>query len=75
MISGFHTGDLNPIRTVPMLGTHKDGNRWVDYHRENIIKGGIDAKSKYAGSVMVWTGSCLPNCRASGGALKAGPTS
>ena len=23
MISGFHTGDLNPIWTVPMLGTHK----------------------------------------------------
>jgi len=22
MISGFHTGDLNPIWTVPMLGTH-----------------------------------------------------
>ena len=23
MVSGFHTGDFNPIRTVPMLGTHK----------------------------------------------------
>jgi hypothetical protein len=23
MMSGFHTGDLNPIWTVPMLGTHK----------------------------------------------------
>jgi len=23
MISGFHTGDLNPIWTVPMLGTHQ----------------------------------------------------
>jgi hypothetical protein len=28
--SGFHTGDLNPIWTAPMLGTHKArlGNRW-----------------------------------------------
>ena len=23
MVSGFHTGDFNPIRTVPMLDTHK----------------------------------------------------
>ncbi len=23
MMFGFHTGDLNPIWTVPMLGTHK----------------------------------------------------
>jgi hypothetical protein len=23
MISGLYTGDLNPIRTVPVLGTHK----------------------------------------------------
>gem|GEM_PF-5986136 len=22
-MSGFSTGDFNPIRTVPMLGTHK----------------------------------------------------
>ena len=30
MIFGFHTGDLNPIWTVPMLGTHKArlDNRW-----------------------------------------------
>jgi hypothetical protein len=30
MISGLYTGDLNPIRTVPMLGTHKArlDNRW-----------------------------------------------
>ena len=30
MVSGFRTGDLNPIWTAPMLGTHKAEHRTPD---------------------------------------------
>ena len=41
MISGFHTGDLNPIWTVPMLGTHNKS----DPHPEATAPAGGGVRS------------------------------